>query len=117
MSLHLNEAWVAIIAMGLVTFVTRALPFLFKRNLVEGKSPNKKSPLNALGPSLLTAIAVVAIMPDLQHAAVEGAQQFMSYLVSLLATLAVLRFSKSAGLALIVGVACYALSLFVAGMV
>lgn len=37
--------------------------------------------------------------------------------VSLLATLAVLRFSKSAGLALIVGVAFYALSLFIVGNV
>ncbi|RYD88304.1 MAG: AzlD domain-containing protein, partial [Sphingobacteriales bacterium] len=52
MSLHLNEAWVAIIAMGAVTFATRALPFVFKRNFVEGKSPGKKTPLNALGPSL-----------------------------------------------------------------
>ncbi len=116
MSLHLNEAWVAIIAMGAVTFATRSLPFVFKRNFVEGKSPGKKTPLNALGPSLLAAIAVVAIMPDLRDAAVDGVQPFASYLVSLLATLAVLRLSKSAGLALMIGVACYALCLSVAGV-
>jgi hypothetical protein len=80
------------------------------------QKPRKKTPLNALGPSLLAAIAVVAIMPDLRDAAVDGVQPFASYLVSLLATLAVLRLSKSAGLALMIGVACYALCLSVAGV-
>jgi len=99
------EFWVAVIAMAVITYLTRALPFLLSnrsrwmRRLTEG------SALAALGPALLAGIATAVIVPDVM--ALSGASQILPYASGLLATALSARRLGNAGVAVIVGVVVY----------
>jgi len=99
------EFWVAVIAMAVITYLTRALPFLLSsrsrwlRRVTEGSS------LAALGPALLAGIATAVIVPDIM--ALSGASQYLPYAGGLLATALCARRLGNAGLAVIIGVVVY----------
>jgi len=107
------DFWVAVIAMAVITYLTRALPFLLSsrsrwlRRLTEGSS------LAALGPALLAGIATAVIMPDVM--ALSGASQIVPYAGGLLATALSARRLGNAGVAVIVGVVVYGGLLLVVG--
>jgi len=107
------DMWVAIIAMAVITYLTRALPFLLSsrsrwlRRLSEGSS------LVALGPALLVGIATAVIVPDVM--ALSGVSQYLPYAGGLLATALSARRLGNAGLAVIVGVVVYGAVLWLVG--
>ncbi|MBV7484140.1 AzlD domain-containing protein [Bordetella sp. BOR01] len=107
------EFWGAVIAMAVITYLTRALPFLLSarsrllRRLAEGSS------LAALGPALLAGIAAAVIVPDVM--ALHGWPQLLPYAGGLLATALAARRLGNAGVAVIVGVAVYGVLLGLAG--
>ncbi|HYG41657.1 MAG TPA: AzlD domain-containing protein [Bordetella sp.] len=107
------EFWGAVIAMAVITYLTRALPFLLSarsrllRRLAEG------SALAALGPALLAGIATAVIVPDIM--ALDGWPQWLPYAGGLLATALAARRLGNAGVAVIAGVAVYGVLLGLAG--
>ncbi|OZI48863.1 AzlD domain-containing protein [Bordetella genomosp. 4] len=107
------DFWVAVIAMAVITYLTRALPFLLSsrsrwlRRLTEGSS------LAALGPALLAGIATAVIMPDVM--ALSGVSEILPYAGGLLATALSARRLGNAGVAVIVGVVVYGGLLLVVG--
>ncbi len=108
MMLSFDKAWLAIVGMALITYFTRAVPFLFRKvksNLPQ--SDETSSVLAALGPSLLAAIAVVTILPGLQNAINTGYTPLLSYLIGMVITILVLRIFHNAGLAVMAGVGIY----------
>ena len=108
------EFWAAVIAMAVITYLTRALPFLVSarsrllRRLAEGSS------LAALGPALLAGIAAAVIVPDVM--ALQGLPQWLPYAGGLLATALAARRLGNAGVAVIAGVAAYGALLALAGL-
>ncbi|MBO1113369.1 AzlD domain-containing protein [Bordetella petrii] len=106
------EFWVAVIAMAVITYLTRALPFLLSarsrllRRMAEGSS------LAALGPALLAGIAAAVIVPDIM--ALRGLPQWLPYAGGLLATALAARRLGNAGVAVIAGVAVYGVLLALA---
>jgi len=107
------EFWGAVIAMAVITYLTRALPFLLSarsrllRRLAEGSS------LAALGPALLAGIAAAVIVPDVM--ALAGPAQWLPYAGGLAATALAARRLGNAGVAVITGVAVYGVLLALAG--
>lgn len=107
------EFWTAVIAMAVITYLTRALPFLLSsrsrllRRLVESSS------LSALGPALLAGIATAVIVPDVM--ALQGASELVPYGVALAATALCAKRLGNAGLAVIIGVAAYGALLWLMG--
>lgn len=107
------DFWAAVIAMAVITYLTRALPFLLsarsrlQRRLAEGSS------LAALGPALLAGIAAAVIVPDLM--ALRGAAEVAPYAGGLLTTALAARRLGNAGAAVIVGVAVYGVLMAAAG--
>ncbi|MCD0504369.1 AzlD domain-containing protein [Bordetella petrii] len=99
--------WGAVAAMAVITYLTRALPFLLPprsrllRRLAEGSS------LAALGPALLAGIAAAVIVPDVL--ALDNATEVAAYAAGLAATAVAVWKSGNAGVAVIVGVAAYGL--------
>jgi len=107
------EFWGAVIAMAVITYLTRALPFLLSarsrllRRLAEGSS------LAALGPALLAGIAAAVIVPDV--VALQGMAQLLPYAGGLVATALAARRLGNAGVAVIAGVVVYGVLLMLAG--
>ncbi|WP_082247654.1 AzlD domain-containing protein, partial [Bordetella bronchiseptica] len=66
--------WAAVAAMAVITYLTRALPFMLStRSRLLRRLSEEGSALAALGPSLLAGIAAAVIVPDLVGAqAVDG---------------------------------------------
>lgn len=102
---HSLEFWGAVIAMAVITYLTRALPFLLSDRTPWWRRVTEGSSLAALGPALLAGIATAVIVPDLM--ALSGVSRLIPYLGGLLATgICAIRL-RNAGLAVIVGVIAY----------
>jgi len=101
------EFWAAVAAMGAITYLTRALPFLLsaRSRLLEALS-REGSALAVLGPALLAGIAAAVIVPDLLP---EGAGRPAAYLGGLAITVFAARRWSNTGAAVLLGVAGYAL--------
>ncbi|WP_413740339.1 AzlD domain-containing protein [Sodalis sp. RH14] len=114
MMLSFDKAWLAIAGMALITYFTRAMPFLFRKVKAKLSEPDKYSSMAAaLGPSLLAAITVVTILPGLQNAINTGSTPLLSYLVGIVITIFVLRIFHNAGLAVMSGVGIYFILSFI----
>lgn len=111
MTLPSDLAWLAVIGMALITYLTRALPFAVKK-AQPSERENSSPALAALGPSLLAAIAVVTVIPGLREAMHTGYAAQLSYLLGVAATLVALRLTRNAGLAVMAGVGAYALTTY-----
>lgn len=95
------DFWAAVLAMAVITYLTRGLPFMLSsRNRLLRKLSEEGSALSALGPALLAAIAAAVIVPDLW-----GGQR-VAALLPYLAGLAV-RLSGNSGVAVIAGLIVY----------
>ena len=97
-------------AMALITWLTRALPFLGGRRQLK-KFSEPDTPLSVLGPSLLAAICIAVIFPDLLRA-VDNAVA-LPYVLGLLTTILIASFVKNTGTAVLAGITAYGVFLFV----
>lgn len=105
------EFWVAVLAMGVITYLTRSLPFLLSpRNRLLRKLSEQGSGLSALGPALLAAIAAAVIVPDLWGQ--QQVAQLGPYLLGLAATALLARWAGNSGVAVIGGLAAYGVALW-----
>ncbi len=107
--------WAAVAAMAVITYLTRALPFLLsERSRLLRRLAREGSALSALGPSLLAGIAAAVIVPDLLDAgaAMPG---LGAYAGGLAATAVASRLMSNTGAAVLLGMAGYGLLLALSG--
>lgn len=100
-----EQLWIAVAIIAILTYGSRALPFVY-RNIpfLQPTSPVGKR-LPVLGSTLLAALASVTIVPGFQNAIQNGRQWI--FLLGCLATLAVVLRWREAGLAVLAGVAVF----------
>lgn len=98
------EFWVAIAAMAVITWLTRALPFLLMRkSQAFGRLTGGK--FEILGPALLVSMTVVIIYSDL--AAGVSYWQMLAYACGLLAAGVCVKRTANSGFAVLAGMAVY----------
>ncbi|MGE9553765.1 AzlD domain-containing protein [Erwinia amylovora] len=113
MTMPYDQAWLAVFAMGVVTWLLRSLPFMLNKRARSDDKAEQGSPVfSALGPSLLSAIMIVTLIPGIQQAMAVGYGRALCYGMGILMTLGALRVSRNPGVAVIVGVAIYAAGLW-----
>jgi branched-subunit amino acid transport protein len=95
--------------MSLITWMMRALPFLGGHSRLN-KLTKPDTPLSVLGPSLLAAICVAVIFPDLLKASDSGIGP--PYIAGLAATIVIACEVKNAGLAVLSSVTAYGALLY-----
>lgn len=105
--------WIAVFVMMVLTYLTRALPFLLPENIpLLRRLADKDSRFSALGPSLIAAIAGKIVVSDILKA-VQGGHGLIDlsiYALGLAATLLALRLVRNAGFAVIAGMVVYGLA-------
>lgn len=97
--------WIAVAVIAVVTYLTRALPFLWRHAARPGPAP---AWLDALGPAILAAMGVAILLPEGITATRTGT--LTPFLVGLAATAGVMAWRRDAGLATLAGIAAYALT-------
>src|ERR1700676_4302621 len=105
--------WIAVLAMGLITWLMRALPFLGGHRRLE-KLTKSDTSLSVLGPSLLAAICIVVIFPDLMKAFDNAV--VLPYVLGLMATLVIASLVKNAGIAVLMSVGVYGVFLYISSV-
>lgn len=109
------EFWGAVIAMAVITYLTRSLPFMLsERSRLLRHLSREGSALAALGPSLLAGIAAAVIVPDLLGAG-DNAAQIAPYVGGLVVTGVAARLVSNTGVAVLLGMAGYGILLALAG--
>ncbi len=105
------ESWqlaLAIVAMAVLTYSTRALPFLLmKKSKWLGRMGSGK--LAILGPALLASTTVVILYAETLKAYKE--QDLLPYILAVVSVLMVLKLSKNIGLAMLVSLVVYGVGL------
>lgn len=111
------EFWIALVALAVITYLTRALPFMMSsRAKWLARFSRDDSVFAALGPSLLAGIAAAVVVPDLLGADLLGADllgadlsgvEFAPYLGGLAVTAVAVKWTGNTGVAIILGVAAY----------
>lgn len=105
-----NEFWLAIAVIALVTWLTRATPFLLMRKSnTFGRLTSERFVI--LGPALLVSMTVVVIYSDLQQAA--GFGPVLAYLCGLIGAGACVKLTRNAGFAVLVGMAAYGVAVMI----
>lgn len=110
--------WGAVIAMAVITYLTRALPFMLsERSRLLRRLSREGSALAALGPSLLAGIAAAVIVPDVLDVLDAGAQaaRIAPYVGGLVVTGVAARMVSNTGVAVLLGMAGYGVLLALAG--
>ncbi|MGE8689789.1 MAG: AzlD domain-containing protein [Achromobacter sp.] len=106
--------WGAVVAMAVITYLTRALPFMLsERSRLLRHLSREGSALAALGPSLLAGIAAAVIVPDLLEAG-EQAARIGPYAGGLVVTAVAARLVGNTGVAVLLGMAGYGVLLALA---
>jgi len=113
MTMPYDLAWLAVIVMGVVTWLLRSLPFMLNKwTRTEDKTEQGSPVFSALGPSLLSAIMIVTLIPGIQQAMAAGHGRALCYCTGILITSCALRITRNPGVAVIVGVVSYAAGLW-----
>jgi len=104
------EFWAAVAAMGVITWLSRALPFLLRDDHRVLRSISASgSPWRALGPCLIAAIAAVIVVPPLSSMPwIEG----VPYVCGLGVTATVAYKTHNTGAAVIIGMAIFGMLLW-----
>ena len=106
--------WGAVVAMAVITYLTRALPFMLSaRSRLLRHLSREGSALAALGPSLLAGIAAAVIVPDLIEAG-DQAARIGPYAGGLVMTAVAARLVSNTGVAVLLGMAGYGVLLALA---
>lgn len=108
--------WVAVLAIAVATYLTRALPFLLHARRRRGQDAGGQDAgargaapawLDALGPCILAAMGAAILWPEAGRAAAES--RLGPFLAGLAAAAVVMLARRDAGLATLAGIAGYAL--------
>ena len=97
--------WICVAIIAVVTYLTRALPFLWRHAPKGGPAP---AWLDALGPAILAAMGTAILWPEGAKAAASGT--LTQFLTGLSAAAAVMIWRRDAGLATLAGIVGYALA-------
>ncbi|WP_273503204.1 AzlD domain-containing protein [Paracoccus sphaerophysae] len=102
--------WIAVGAIAVATYLTRALPFLLAERRRGGDRKPGPAPawLDALGPCILAAMGAAILWPEAGKAAASG--NLAQFLSGLAAAAAIMLWRRDAGLATLAGIAGYALA-------
>ena len=103
-----TELWIAFVVIGVLTYLTRALPLLLNRRSKGADAP-PPAWLDALGPCILAAIAVAVLLPE--ASAALAADAWRPFALGSVAAAAVMLWRRDAGLATLAGVAAYWLAI------
>ncbi|MBI3525998.1 MAG: AzlD domain-containing protein [Betaproteobacteria bacterium] len=110
MNISLENAWLIIVLMAAITYLTRSLPFLLSdRTKIFKWLSSENSLLSALGPSLLVSIAAVTIAPLLSEGFNSGGGALPATCIGLFTTILAMKYSDNVGLAVICGMFFYAM--------
>ncbi len=99
----MSAMWIAILIIGAFTYFTRALPFIWKSQLLEKAS--ESAWLERLGPVMLVAMLVAVVLPFAQEA-IE-LKEWLPLFLGISSVLVTLKIKPNAGLATIIGVLAY----------
>jgi len=103
-----TEFWLAIAVMAVVTWLTRALPFvLMRKSGLFGRLTSGRFVI--LGPALLVSMTVVVVYSDLQHA--TSIFTVLTYFCGLMAAGVCARLTRNAGYSVLTGMAAYGIAL------
>lgn len=100
-----------ILALAVITWLTRALPFLLlsrskkKINFSQGR-------LQILGPALLLSTTVVVLTGEVQEL-IDRAVSLWPYLISVTVVILLTRWKKNIGLSVLLGLVTYGLCLLI----
>ena len=109
-----TEFWLAILVMAVVTWLTRALPFLLMRKSnAFGRLTSGRFVI--LGPALLVCMTVVVVYSDLRET--SGLAPVLTYFCGLVAAGVCVKLTRNAGFAVLAGMAGYALAAFLVSAV
>lgn len=108
----MNKAFLlTILALAVITWLTRALPFLLlsrtkkKINFSQGR-------LQILGPALLLSTTVVVLTGEVQDL-INTAASLWPYFLSVILVILVTRWKANIGLSVLAGLICYGLCLLI----
>ena len=107
----INAFLLTILALAVITWLTRALPFILlsrtkkKINFSQGR-------LQIVGPALLLSTTVVVLSGEVQDLLTQGSS-FWVYLLSVIAVVLITRWKRNIGLSVLCGLICYGLLLLV----
>ncbi|WP_161495282.1 AzlD domain-containing protein [Advenella sp. S44] len=104
-----TEFWLAIAVMAVVTWLSRALPFvLMRKSNIFGRLASGRFVI--LGPALLVSMSVVVVYSDLQQD--SDIASILVYFFGLIAAGVCARLTGNAGFSVLAGMAGYAAALF-----
>lgn len=101
--------WIAVAVIAVVTYLTRAIPFLWRRGASPGPAP---AWLDALGPAILAAMGTAILWPEGARAAAAGT--LGPFIAGLAAAAGMMLWRRDAGLATLAGIVAYAAAAAVA---
>lgn len=102
-----SSALPAILLMAAITYLFRLLPLLMRKQTNELFGERVNNALSALGPSLLVAIAVTTIVPDIMEKAQQSTGQLLLYALGLVAVLLIHRLIKNVGVTILLAMLLY----------
>ncbi|MGJ8516395.1 AzlD domain-containing protein [Carnimonas bestiolae] len=97
----------AILMMAAITYLFRLLPLLMRKQTNELFGERLNNALSALGPSLLVAIAVTTVVPDLMEKAQQSPSQLLLYVLGLAAVLLIHRLINNVGVTILLAMLLY----------
>ncbi|MGJ8515168.1 hypothetical protein R84981_001818 [Carnimonas sp. R-84981] len=97
----------AILMMAAITYLFRLLPLLVRKQTNELFGERLNNALSALGPSLLVAIAVTTVVPDLMEKAQQSPSQLLLYVLGLAAVLLIHRLINNVGVTILLAMLLY----------
>ncbi|MDO5667734.1 MAG: AzlD domain-containing protein [Alcaligenaceae bacterium] len=105
-----NAFLLMILALAVITWMTRALPFLIL-NRSKKKINFSQGRLQIIGPALLLSTTVVVLSGEIQE--LVGSSSFIPYLLSVVVVALISKWKKNIGLSVLVGLLFYGVVLLV----
>lgn len=105
------DFWIALAAMAVITWLTRAMPFLMKRRWLDLFS-RPDTPLAVLGPALLAAICAAVVVPELIRLTTGADAALLPYVLGVAGTVVIAATIRNTGGAVLGSVALYGVILY-----
>jgi branched-subunit amino acid transport protein len=110
MTFSMDNLWLVILVVAGFTYLARSLPFfLSEHSKLLNRMAEPESVLAVLGPCLLVSITAATLLPILYADLLMGDGLAWPTFMGLAGTLGVMKLWGDVGLAVIVGMLCYAL--------
>lgn len=105
------DFWIALVAMAVITWLTRAMPFLMKRRWLDLFS-RPDTPLAVLGPALLAAICAAVVVPELVRLVSTADATLLPYVFGVIGTIVLAATIRNTGAAVLASVGLYGVILY-----